>query len=167
MKNKLKILILTCIFITFSLLAMSKKDIDYSEYDNYIKKIYKTNLLSYQSISDNFYDDTSCIRLLLYYYSDDKKEFIESDQLMIFSDADNEEIEQVDNILLSLGKCLDRKLTDSSIKNIYDIPVGDLYCLTYEAKFENYDNIIEEFWLKKREGKIYIYRYTTEIEIYR
>lgn len=167
MKTK-KILIAYIFFITaFCLFPFGKKKIDYSEYENFLEQFFETDSLSFDTIQNEFYDEHCCVRLIFHYYSIITKEFIESDQIMAFPNATEEEICRINNILESLGTIKNRKLTESSIKNIYDLPVSDLYCFTYEGTLKNKSTIIEQFWLKKKDGKICIYRYTIGVDVYK
>jgi hypothetical protein len=85
--------------------------------------------------------------------------------MMVSEVFDAKEIESVDKFLSLLSNFQKQILTSESVENIYDVPVPDLFCLNYKVKYENL-NTYEQFWLKERDGKIFIYRYTICLDVY-
>jgi len=135
---------------------MGKKQIDYSEYEEFINTFYSNKYnSSFDTIKQFFYDDTSYVRVDVY-----NSKLKDTMQMMVFEDSEKQEIDQLNKFLKSMGNVYAREMTYESVENIYDVPVPDLYCFGFNVKYVNFETN-ESFWLKKKENKICIYSYST------
>ena len=155
----------TCIivmhFINFCF-CFSKVPIDFKEYEEFIDIIYDDNKnCSFNTMTDYLFDERACVRVLITCHKDTK---IETKQMMVSKLFDSEEIQEVNTFLNTLGKFTEKLLIKKSVENIYDVPVANLVCLNYKVKYTNFETF-EQFWLKKVNDKILIYRYTISLDI--
>jgi len=133
---------------------MRKKQIDYSEYENFIEDFYSNKKnTSFEKIKHFFYNERSSVRLDIY---DSKLK--ETMQLSIFEDSEKQEIDNLNWYLKSLGYMSSKSIMYESIENIMDVAVSDLYCFGFKVKYSNFETS-EYFWLKKQDNKICIYQY--------
>ncbi len=155
------------IFVLASIAAFcsfSKSTVIFTDYEKFVDELYACNKLdSFEKIHEHVYSERSCVRVLITHHYKDSKIYV--DEKIANEAFESREIDDVNNFLISLGKFQEKYLTDKSIKNIYDIPVSDLICLDYNVKYDNFETS-EHFWLKKKDGKIQIYRYTVCLDIY-
>lgn len=153
----------TCIIVMhFINFCFSKVPIDFKEYEEFTDIIYEDNKnCSFNTMTDYLFDERACVRVLITCHKDTK---IETKQMMVSKLFDSEEIQEVNTFLNTLGKFTEKILIKKSVENIYDVHVANLVCLNYKVKYTNFETF-EEFWLKKVNDKILIYRYTISLNI--
>ncbi len=164
LKTRKTLIFSTILFSIFVLCSFSKHPIDFTNYEEFVESFYVGNKNdSFEKIRKYLYSNRSCVRILITYYNED--DTVRTEQMMVSEVFDAKEIESVDKFLSLLSNFQKQILTSESVENIYDVPVPDLFCLNYKVKYENL-NTYEQFWLKERDGKIFIYRYTICLDVY-
>ena len=163
---KIKKLVILSIFLSSLILfsSFSKRRIDFTEYEKFVESFYinQTNK-SFDTIQNYLYDNNCLIRVDVKHNINDS--CIYTNQIMVNQLFDFEEIQELNSFLFSLGNFSKAKLLSESVENIYDVPLSNLFCLEYKVKYDNYETN-EQFWLKQRDGEVFIYRYTIYLTVY-
>lgn len=142
----------------------SKKSIDFTNYENFVNTFYMQNdNTDFDKIKKHFYDDGSCVRVDIIHHDKNMKK--DSEQMMVFEEFEEHEIEKLNSFLNSMGDIKEKVLVHESVENILDIPVGNLYQLNYEIKYANCETK-ELFFLKQKDNRICVYQYSIYVNVF-